>query len=311
MIILLHGQDSYRSRQKLKDIVDRYKKIHKSGLSLTYFNGENLKFEDFKDAIQQVSMFEEKKLLILSNVFANADFKEKFLKNFKEFSETKDTILFYEDNKILGKDKLFNFLKKKAKMQDFSVLEKGKLRAWVGQEFLRFKAEATPEAVVKLIEFAGSDLWLLSNEIKKLVNYKKGREIGVGDVALLAGPRIETAIFKTIDAISQKNKKQALLLIHQHLAKGDSPLYLLSMINFQFKNLLIVKDLMEKREPYYLISKKAQLHPFVVRKSYQQAGKFTFSELKKIYQKIFQVDLEIKTGRVSPETALDLLIAGI
>jgi DNA polymerase III subunit delta len=311
MIILLYGQDSYRSRQKLRDIIDRYKKIHKSGLSLAYFDGENLKFEDFKDAIQQVSMFEEKKLLILSNVFANADFKEKFLKNIKEFSEAKDTILFYEDDKIPGKDKFFNFLKKKAKTQDFSVLEKEKLRSWVEQEFLRFKAEASPEAVAKLIEFVGSDLWLLSNEIKKLVNYKKGGKISTDDVTLLAGPRIETAIFKTIDAISQKNKKQALLLIHQHLVKGDSPLYLLSMINFQFKNLLMVKDLMEKHEPYYLISKKAQLHPFVVRKSYQQAGRFTFPELKKIYQKIFQADLEIKTGKVSPETALDLLIAGI
>ena len=34
-------------------------------------------------------------------------------------------------------------------------------------------------------------------------------------------------------------------------------------------------------------------------------------QLKKIYQKIFQVDFDIKTGKIEPETALDLLLAEI
>ena len=125
MIIFLYGPDTYRSRQKLKEIIEQYKnpasgenldsagikKIHKSGLSLIYLDGENLKFEDFRDIIQQTSMFSEKKLMILSNVFTNQDFKEKFFKNAKEFLKSKDTILFYEESEISGKDKLFKFLK--------------------------------------------------------------------------------------------------------------------------------------------------------------------------------------------------------
>jgi len=312
MIILLYGQDTYRSHQKLEEIIEQYKKIHKGGLNLTYLDGESLKFDDFKDIIQQVSMFEEKKLLILSNIFTNQDFKEKFLKNFKNFSKTRDIILFYENNKIPEKDKFFNFLKNKAKTQKFDLLEGEKLKRWARDEFLKLKTKVKPEVIDKLIEFVGNDLWLLSNEIKKLVSYrKKEGKIYVKDIETLLNPKIETAIFKTIDAISQKDKKQALLLIHQHLEKGDSPLYLLSMINFQFKNLLIVKDLIEKRKPYYFILRTSGLHPFVVKKSYQQAGKFTFPELKKIYQKIFQVDFGIKMGKITPETALDLLIAGI
>jgi DNA polymerase-3 subunit delta len=49
----------------------------------------------------------------------------------------------------------------------------------------------------------------------------------------------------------------------------------------------------------------------LVKKSYRQAQRFTLWQLKKIYQKIFQVDLAIKTGKVEPETALDLFIAEI
>ncbi len=111
--------------------------------------------------------------------------------------------------------------------------------------------------------------------------------------------------------MAENKKALALDLIHKHLEKGDAPLYLLTMINFQFRNLLEIKDLIEKYVPYYDILKQSSLHPFIVKKSYQQAQRFTFQQLKKIYQKIFEVDLGIKTGKIEPETALDLLIAGI
>jgi len=73
----------------------------------------------------------------------------------------------------------------------------------------------------------------------------------------------------------------------------------------------MIKDLVERRRPYYSILKTTRLHPFVVKKSYQQASKFTLPELKKIYQKIFQADLNIKTGRTGPEMALDLFLTEI
>jgi len=151
----------------------------------------------------------------------------------------------------------------------------------------------------------------MSNEIKKLASFKNNKTVRTEDIKLLVRSKIETDIFKTIDAIADKNKKQALNLLHKHLEKGDSPLYLLSMINYQFRNLLAVKDLIEKQIPYNIILKRSGLHPFVVKKSYYQSQKFTFQELKKIYQKIFKKDLDIKTGRIQPEIALDLLIAEI
>ncbi|MBL7142295.1 MAG: DNA polymerase III subunit delta [Candidatus Pacebacteria bacterium] len=311
MIILLYGPNTYSSRQKLQEIIDSYKKIHKSGLSLIYFDAGNLKFEEFKDALQQTSMFDEKKMIVLSNSFSNKDFKEELLESLSFFLDTKDIILLYEEVKILERDKLLKTLEKQAKVQEFQFLEGAKLKNWIKQEFAKLKAEISPEALDKIIDFAGNDLWQISNEVKKLAAFKKGKRINVEDVELLVKPKIESDIFKTIDAIAAKNKKQALLLIHEHLEKGDNPVYLLSMINFQFRNLLMVKELIEKGMPYYAISKATKLHPFVVRKSYQQAARFSFAELKKIYQQLFEADLAIKTGKIGSEVALDLFLSGI
>jgi DNA polymerase-3 subunit delta len=319
MIIFLYGPDTFRSRQKLNEIIERYKKIHKSGLNLKFFEGEELKFEDLKDEFQQSSMFKEKKLVVLTNFFSNLVFKERFLKEGKNFVNSVDIILFYEKNPIPEKDSLFHFLIKNAKSQEFKLLAGQKLKNWVKKEFLNYGIEINQEALEKLISFVGNDLWQMENEIKKLAAYKTGHnqvttltkvcpEIKKEDVELLVKPKIETDIFKTIDAIASKNKKEALKLLRAHLEKGDSPLYLFSMINFQFRNVLIVKDLIERNlSPH----DSNYLRPYLVKKIIPFLEKFSLSKLKKIYQKLFQLDLAIKTGKISPEVAIDLLITEI
>jgi len=311
MIIFIYGQDTYRSRRKLNEIIEHYKKIHKSGLNLKYFNLSEKGFEDFKDEFQSISMFAEKKLIIVEEAFTDQNFKENFLKNSKKFVSSKDIILFYETKETPRSDSLFKFLKKYVKSQEFKLLEGESLKNWVKREIENYKLKINPIALEKLIDYVGNDLWQMANEIKKLVSYKKNKKIGVKDIELLVNPKIEPEIFKTIDAIASKNKKQALELIHKHLEKGDNPLYLLSMINFQFRNLLTIRDLIEKNKSPYTLLEEVKLHPYVIKKSYSQAQKFKIEELKKIYQKIFQVDLAIKTGKVEPEAALDIFIAEI
>jgi len=304
MIIFLYGEDSYRARQKLKEITEHYKKIHKSGLNLKYLDFSKGDLNDLRDEVRQTSMFKEKKLIVITNPFSISESK-----GLKDFVNSDDVIVFYQEDKVNRRTSLFKFLEKNAKCQEFELLSGQKLKNWVKKQFEKYEGKIDSQTLDKLIEYVGSDLWRMENEIKKLVSFKKKTE--AEDIDLLVRSKIETDIFKTIDAIAQKDKKEALKLLHKHLEKGDSPLYLLSMINYQFRNLLIVKDLIEKHKPYNLILKKSGLHPFVVRKSYSQSQKFSLEQLKKIYQRIFQVDFQIKTGKIEPETALDLLVVEI
>jgi DNA polymerase-3 subunit delta len=312
MTILIYGQDTYRLRRKLNEIIGHYKKIRRSGLNLRFFEGKELNFEDFCNEFSSVSMFSEKKLFVLKDVFSDQAFKEKFIKNSKKFINAADIILFCEGASIPESDRLLRLLKKTGKSQEFEPLGGISLKNWIKKEFEKRGARVGDEIVIKLADYVGNnDSWQLANEIQKLIDYRGGKDITVKDVELLVKPRIETHIFKTIDAIASGNKKRAIELLHKHLEKGDNLLYLLSMINYQFRNLLVVRELIEKNQPYYSLRKKTGLSPFVIKKSYEQAQRFTLPELKKIYRKIFQADIDIKTGRTEPETALDLLLAGI
>jgi DNA polymerase-3 subunit delta len=307
MIIFLYGPDTFRSRQKLKEIVEYYKKIHKSGLNLVFFDLKEKGFQDFLNFFESSSMFGEKKLAVLENASQNKEFQEKFLKKIKDFSDSKNFVLFYEGE--IQENDFFKKLKENSRWQNFRMLKGKSLEFWIKKEIKKFGAKIEKKALEKLIEFVGEDLWQMENEIKKLVSFKK--EIGQREVELLVKPKIEIDIFKTIDAIAQRNKKRALELVRRHLEKGDSPNFVLAMMNFQFRNLLVIKELIEKGKSKNYILRETELHPFLVEKTLKLAKKFQFEELKKIYQRIFQTDFDIKTGKLTPEVGLEMLILGI
>ena len=308
MIILLYGPDTYRSRLKLNEIIDKYKTGKKKGFNATPYFIDAPEYKSVKDELKQSSMFRQKKLLVLTGAFEDTNFKDSFIKDGKFIMELDDVVVFYQDSKINKRDKLLSFLIKRAKVQEFELFGESKLRFWVKKKVQALGADIDNRALEKLILYVGNDLWSMNNEIEKLASYKNLRNISSEDVDKLVKTRIETDIFKTIDAIAARDKKKALFLLRQHLKSGDAPFYLFSMINFQFRNLLAVKDLLERNVSPFSAK---NIHPFVIRKSMGLCSKFSFPELKKIYQQLSEIDFKIKVGRLDAETALDILVTAI
>ncbi|PIR89979.1 hypothetical protein COU04_00905, partial [bacterium (Candidatus Gribaldobacteria) CG10_big_fil_rev_8_21_14_0_10_33_41] len=134
MIIFLYGSDTFRSRQKLNEIIGHYKKIHKSGLNLEFSEGKDLNFEEFWEKFSQRSLFNKKKLFILNNISSNQAFLEIFLKKLKKIADSADGVIIYENEEIRPKDNLF-LLKKYSKFQEFRPLTGIQLINWIKKEF--------------------------------------------------------------------------------------------------------------------------------------------------------------------------------
>jgi DNA polymerase-3 subunit delta len=310
MILLLYGEDTFRLKRKLNEIINYYKKKHKSGLNLRFLDLREKNFEDFKNEIQSSPMFSEKKFLILENASLNSTFKEKFLKEIEKFKSQDIILLFLEKQNVL-KDPFFQELKKHSKYQEFKPLNLLKLKYWVREEFKRYGKEIEKEALFRLIELIGNDLWQLDNEIKKLVNFQKGNKITVEDVKKLVPENTRVDVFKTIDAIAANNKKRALKLLNSLFEKGEKPSFLIAMLKFQFRNLLLIKDLIERGKTQREIILSLNLHSFLVRKLFPLAKRFNKEKLKRIYFQIFNLENKIKTGKIDPKLSLEIFVSQI
>jgi len=306
MIILLYGKDTYRSYQKLKEIVNKYKESCKTGLDFAVF--DVLDIDKVKSKIQSISMFNEKKLIVLKDIFENNDFLKEFFKyaTIHKLKERKDVIVvIYEKNDVELSPEIKNCINM---YQQFNPLSEFSLVNWIINEVKKRNGAISKFSAQKLAYILGNDLWRVSNEIDKLISYKNGEIITEEDIDYLVAKKIDTDIFKTIDAIARRDKRTALKLIHSHLFYGEKEVYLLSMLAFQIRNLIKIKDLQEKGVSYKNLPEKTSLHPYVIKKSIKYLNKFDLHELKYIYKKILETEVKIKTGKANPKVALDLLV---
>jgi DNA polymerase-3 subunit delta len=311
MIILLYGEDTFRSRQKLNEVIKEYQTKHQSGLNLVRFKEGELDFSQLKEKIEAVSMFDEKKLIILENALNDKNFQDEIFKYTKKnkLKDSQDVIIVIHQE---GKLSTAASLKRQVNMfEEFSPLTGVNLDNWIKKETSKQGAKISQEAIRKLAASVGNDLWQMSNEISKLVSYKANQPINEEDIDLLVKAKMDVNIFRTLDALAQKDKKTALKLLHEHLEQDENEIYLFSMFVYQIRTLLKLKDLIEKGTPFYSLAKKSGLHPFVVKKSSAQLRNFGLEQLKKIYQRLLEIELAIKKGRIDGPTALDMLVTEI
>ena len=310
MIILLYGEDSFRLRQKLIEVIEEYRAKHKTGLNLARFRENNLDFDKIKEKMESISMFNEKKLIVLENILKNKIFSEDFLKYFKKnkLKENDNVVLVIYNEGKLSRPSL---IKEMNMSEEFKLLSNNELINWLKEEMKRNKIEINQEALIKLIAYVGNNLWQLNTEVEKLASYKAGERINEQDIDLLIKAKIDTDIFKTLEALAKKDKKTAFRLLHEHLKQGENEIYLFSMFVYQIRILLKLKDLVEKGTPYYNLAAKSKLHPFVVKKSSEQLKSFSLNQLKNIYQYLLKIELGLKKGRLDGPAALDLLVAEI
>jgi DNA polymerase-3 subunit delta len=306
MLIFLYGQDTYRSREEMRRVIAEHEKA-----SLNWFNFVRIDarekeaeiFEQIRQSVNTTSMFSEKKLIIVENIsLAPTETQNNILKLLKNGNLQKDnetTIIFWSEE-VEGENELFEFLKKSAQCQKFDSLKGTQLKNWIKNYVLENKGSTDNQAIDKLIENIGSDLWRMSNEINKLLSHNK--KISIADIELLIKPEIDLNVFEIIDAIGIKNKNKALKLMSNYFEKGEDEIRLLGMFVYQFRNLIRVKS-----APLENLG----LHPFVLKKTKEQVKNFSFEELKKTYYQLLTIDFNIKLGKVNPTAALELFVGGL
>jgi DNA polymerase-3 subunit delta len=156
--------------------------------------------------------------------------------------------------------------------------------------------------------FIGSDLRALDSEIEKLIVFRNGETIRREDVRMMVAPAQEQSIFDLVDAMGQKKTQRALELLHEQLRQNANEFYLLTMITRQYRLMLQVRDLAARGMQNDAIQKQLGLHPFVTRKMAEQARNYSVEQLEGIMFKLLDTDVSLKTSRLEPTLALDMLV---
>ena len=180
---------------------------------------------------------------------------------------------------------------------------------WLQERAVQYEAHIEPRAAAALTERIGGDMRLADMELAKLATYTAGeRPITADDVALLTPYTPEASIFGMVDALGARDGRAAIRLLRQLLDGGSPPLYVFSMIVRQYRLLLLMKSYLAGGGMPGGAAEALDVHDFVARKVQEQSRRYRIEQLERIYHYLFEMDLDIKTGKVEPELALDVLV---
>jgi DNA polymerase-3 subunit delta len=161
-----------------------------------------------------------------------------------------------------------------------------------------------------LIRLIGSNLWVMTSELNKLATYAYGRQIEEKDVKALVSYTQQSSVFNLVDAIMEFKSSEAESLLQQLMDQGATATYLLSMLYRQMRLIVRARDL--KRQGVKEQDMRQRLgvaSEFVVKKTLEQAARYSMPRIKQVYQQLLDTDIAIKTGKYTEELALNILVA--
>jgi len=203
----------------------------------------------------------------------------------------------------------FRKLKEKARILEYPKLKSAALERWVA-DYMRSRGyTAAPGALKLLLEAAGTDLQTLVNEIEKLALFAGTSGVITGEaVDELAGASRQRGIFELIDALGRRDSRAALQILASLLDAGEAPLMIVTMMARHYRQILIVKEMLENRRKPSEISEAAQVPGFIFEAFVRQARSIDREFARAMCLKLAETDRRFKSTNVDTRMVLESLI---
>lgn len=322
MYYVFHGDDEFTRSEAVAELKARLGDPAMADINTTHLDGRSLTMSELIHACDAIPFMGERRLVIVENLLQRFDPRKggrseadqqlvKALRGYLPQLPETTRLICVESKALHGNNPI---LKQAAKdehgyVREFATPRHGAVSRWVSQRVQEKGGKIQAGGVMMLAAYGGEDLRLLDQEIEKLLIYAGDRPITEADVRKLAPAAVESNVFAMVDALGQRDRRQAITRLHELMEAGESPIYLLYMITRQFRILTQVKELAGQGLHQAAIQSRLGLHPFVAKKALAQARKFSLGQLNSVYRKILETDEAIKTGRLEAELALDMLVA--
>ena len=212
---------------------------------------------------------------------------------------------------IDARKSFFKLLAKKTLVIDCSPLKGAALRSWI-VDYLRERGFGLDRGGAEMVEeLVGSDLLLISNALEKVMIYCGERNrISCGDLEKTLNVAREHAIWELTKAVGTRDAAAALNALARLLEGGKHPLQITASIQFQFRQLMIVRDMVDRRLARDKIIEAAGLR-FYADRTVSQARAFSASELDEISRCLFKLENDIKSAGIDERFLLERAVLAI
>lgn len=292
MITLLIGENSYEIDRELKQLVADFDGMAEK------FDGETLEVRQLPDLLAGMSLFAEKRLVIIKDVSSNKQVWDELPSFLERVSDDVELVLV--EPKPDKRTRTYKTLQKAATVREYKPwTERDTLKAekWASEHAKIMGASLTSALVRLLVTRVGADQWQLMHALEKLSVLKEVDEMVIRDV-------IEAHPFENVFELFEtalKGNRARIREIIATLSLTEEPYQLFGLLSGQAFQLAALAAASESDN----VAKDIGAHPFVLSKLKPYAKKEGTTGARRIVTAFTEADHAMKTSSIDPWLAIE------
>lgn len=303
MTIFFYGANAFELRRQLHQMADAYLAKNSGAMGLERLDGTQVTLPGLSASLHAAPFLTNSRFVIVEDLLSNKSLSSA-LPGVLARIPASTVAVFVErepDQRTAG----FKALKAADKVVKFDQLTGPRLLAWVKAEVAALEGSIDHAVARELVERVGEDQWRLISEIEKLVAYDPA--ISSQTVQLMVFQTVERSIFDLVEAMTAGRVAGALEGYRSLLDQKESEIYVLTMIQWQLRNLLLLKLAPGAMSPAE-VATAAGISSFVASKAAAVAARLSDRQLSVAFQDAVDCEYKIKTGQIKPEIGVEQLI---
>ena len=310
LIYLFYGNDMFLVENAVESLV---KTLDVDPFNVLSYDLSEQSMDQLLQEMNTISFFSDKKIIkVKSPWFFHEDKQDDLIPDLIRYfhNPNEDTTVIFMTAKPLDQGlQVTKEAKKYIRIEQVSDMDKDAFKPYVKKEFDSIKYQIEDQAINELLERTNYDISLLNNEMAKLKLFAfDEKKISLKDIKQLVSRNLEENIFELTNAVVAKNKKRILEVYYDLLEKNEDPIRILSSISIKLKETIQTRQLLDKGYTQDMIASyfgvKSNKAYYMV-KNAQQIKK---TDLESLYERLSNLDYDIKSGRIDKKLGLELFL---
>jgi len=302
-IIVLHGSERHLKTSSLTLLCQRILGgTGEDAIGLTKFPAKDLDFKTVRDELQMVSMFSDRKLVVVEDA---DDFITSFRSQLESYAEkpSKRSVLVLDVKTWRKNTRLAKKIDADGLELECSELKEKELTNWLIQQAKDVYGKQLAQSAAQLLPaLAGNGLGLLDQELGKLTSYVGDRElIQDEDVRTLVGGWKAETTWTMVDAIRDGKPGEAIACLNKLLYAGEAGPKILGGLNYVFRKVALATEQSRTGTPLRTAMKDSGVFPKELDKIEAYLRRIRRPRAEAILETLAKADYGLKGGSRLPE----------
>lgn len=295
-LYFIYGEEEFLADRAVLRLVEKLVAPEFKDFNFTTYYGKECKAEQIIAEATTLPMFAERRVILVKRAEElHPEQLEQLIPYIQ--SPAPESCVIFQGSKIDQRRKFFLELKKADRLIEYKKLKDEQLASFVRREAEGSGKRFDPAAADLLVYYCGNSLREIVSQIEKLSTYVGPRAlITVDDVkAIVSDTKIDT-VFELANALGSRNIDRAIRQLQILLRDPDSPYMLVGALARHFRQLCMIRELLDKRVPQDEVSRRVKINPYFLKGMIAQAQKFRLDEYRKIFMLLHETDMGLKSG---------------